>query len=137
MSAHQKSANKPSGSQQIYIGPAGWSYPDWKRILYPEPRPKGFHEATFLAEFFNTIEINTSFYHPMQPAHAEQWIERVAGNPKFLFTAKLWRNFTHDDSTTAATWPWSAPASTFCKTPGALALCCCSSHFRFTTRPKP
>jgi uncharacterized protein YecE (DUF72 family) len=102
MSAHQKSANKPSGSQQIYIGPAGWSYPDWKRILYPEPRPKGFHEATFLAEFFNTIEINTSFYHPMQPAHAEQWIERVAANPKFLFTAKLWRNFTHDDSTTAA-----------------------------------
>jgi uncharacterized protein YecE (DUF72 family) len=102
MSARQKSANKPSGSQQIYIGPAGWSYPDWKRILYPEPRPKGFHEATFLAEFFSTIEINTSFYHPMQPAHAEQWIERVAANPKFLFTAKLWRNFTHDDSTTAA-----------------------------------
>jgi uncharacterized protein YecE (DUF72 family) len=102
MSAPQKSANKPSGSQPIYIGPAGWSYPDWKRILYPEPRPKGFHEATFLAEFFNTIEINTSFYHPMQPAHAEQWIERVAANPKFLFTAKLWRNFTHDDSPTAA-----------------------------------
>jgi uncharacterized protein YecE (DUF72 family) len=102
MSAPQKSANKPSGSQPIYIGPAGWSYPDWKRILYPEPRPKGFHEATFLAEFFNTIEINTSFYHPMQPAHAEQWIERVAANPKFLFTAKLWRNFTHDDSTTGA-----------------------------------
>ena len=95
-------SRKLGGSPEIYIGPAGWSYPDWKRILYPDPRPKGFHEATFLAEFFNTIEINTSFYHPMQPAHAEQWIERVAGNPKFLFTAKLWRNFTHDDSTTAA-----------------------------------
>src|ERR1700721_1611755 len=95
-------ASRKLGGSQIYIGPAGWSYPDWKRILYPDPRPKGFHEATFLAEFFNTIEINTSFYHPMQPAHAEQWIERVAANPKFLFTAKLWRNFTHDASTTAA-----------------------------------
>jgi uncharacterized protein YecE (DUF72 family) len=95
-------SRKLGGSPEIHIGPAGWSYPDWKRILYPDPRPKGFHEATFLAEFFNTIEINTSFYHPMQPAHAEQWIERVAANPKFLFTAKLWRNFTHDDSTTAA-----------------------------------
>ena len=95
-------SRKPGSSSQIYVGPAGWSYPDWKRILYPDPRPKGFHEATFLADFFNTIEINTSFYHPMQPAHAEQWIERVAANPKFLFTAKLWRNFTHDDSTTAA-----------------------------------
>ena len=95
-------SRKLGGSPEIYIGPAGWSYPDWKRILYPDPRPKGFHEATFLAEFFNTIEINTSFYHPMQPAHAEQWIERVAAKPKFLFTTKLWRNFTHDDSTTAA-----------------------------------
>jgi uncharacterized protein YecE (DUF72 family) len=102
MSSPRKSATNTSDSPQIYIGPAGWSYPDWKRILYPDPRPKGFHEATFLADFFNTIEINTSFYHPMQPAHAEQWIERVSANPKFLFTAKLWRNFTHDDSTSAA-----------------------------------
>jgi uncharacterized protein YecE (DUF72 family) len=102
MSSRRKLAAKPADASQIYIGPAGWSYPDWKRILYPDPRPKGFHEATFLAEFFNTIEINTSFYHPMQPAHAEQWIERVAANPKFLFTAKLWKKFTHEESTTAA-----------------------------------
>jgi uncharacterized protein YecE (DUF72 family) len=87
---------------RIYVGPAGWSYPDWKKILYPDPRPKGFHEATFLAEFFDTIEINTSFYHPMQPAHAEQWITRVAANPRFLFTAKLWRKFTHEEETTPA-----------------------------------
>ena len=84
------------------MGPAGWSYPDWKRILYPEPRPKGFHEATFLADFFDTIEINTSFYNPIQPAHAAQWIERVAANPRFLFTAKLWRKFTHEETTTSA-----------------------------------
>jgi uncharacterized protein YecE (DUF72 family) len=102
MSSPGKSATNTSNSPPIYIGPAGWSYPDWKRILYPDPRPKGFHEATFLADFFNTIEINTSFYHPIQPAHAEQWIARVSANPKFLFTAKLWRNFTHDDSTSAA-----------------------------------
>jgi uncharacterized protein YecE (DUF72 family) len=88
--------------QRIFVGPAGWSYPDWKKILYPDPRPRGFHEATFLADFFDTIEINTSFYHPMQPAHAEQWIERVAANPRFLFTAKLWKKFTHEEETTSA-----------------------------------
>ncbi len=38
----------------------------------------------------------------MQPAHAEQWIERVAANPRFLFTAKLWKKFTHEKETTAA-----------------------------------
>jgi uncharacterized protein YecE (DUF72 family) len=99
MSPAKKLAPKPAPAPQIYIGPAGWSYPDWKRILYPDPRPKGFHEATFLAEFFDTIEINTSFYHPIQPAHAEQWLERVAANPKFLFTAKLWKKFTHEETT--------------------------------------
>jgi uncharacterized protein YecE (DUF72 family) len=94
-----KSPN-PRRRPQLYVGPAGWSYADWKKILYPDPRPKDFHEATFLSEFFDTIEINTSFYHPMQPAHAEQWIERISANPRFLFTAKLWRKFTHEDSTT-------------------------------------
>jgi uncharacterized protein YecE (DUF72 family) len=87
---------------QIYVGPAGWSYADWKKILYPDPRPRGFHEATFLADFFDTIEINTSFYYPLAPAHAEQWIERIAANPRFLFTAKLWKKFTHEENTTAA-----------------------------------
>jgi len=48
----------------LYVGPAGWSYPDWSGYVYPARRPKGFHEAAYLAEFFDTIEINTSFYHP-------------------------------------------------------------------------
>lgn len=81
---------------EIRIGPAGWSYPDWAGYVYPSPRPKGFHEATHLAQFFDTIEINTSFYSPLQPGHAHQWLERVADNPRFLFTAKLWQRFTHE-----------------------------------------
>jgi uncharacterized protein YecE (DUF72 family) len=81
---------------EIRIGPAGWSYPDWSGYVYPSRRPKGFHEASYLAEFFDTIEINTSFYSPMQPGHAHQWLERVAANPRFLFTAKLWQKFTHE-----------------------------------------
>ncbi len=80
----------------LRIGPAGWAYKDWAGYVYPQPRPKNFHPATFLAEYFDTIEINTSFYHPMQADHAAQWIERVSGNPRFLFTAKLWKKFTHE-----------------------------------------
>jgi uncharacterized protein YecE (DUF72 family) len=81
---------------RIRIGPAGWSYPDWTGYVYPARRSKGFHEATYLAEFFDTIEINTSFYQPLRPEHAAQWIDRVQENPRFLFTAKLWQRFTHD-----------------------------------------
>jgi uncharacterized protein YecE (DUF72 family) len=82
----------------VRVGPAGWSYPDWAGYVYPSRRQKGFHEATYLAEYFDTIEINSSFYNPFRPEHALQWIERVAANPRFVFTAKLWQRFTHDIS---------------------------------------
>ncbi len=71
----------------IRVGPAGWSYSDWAGYVYPAPRPKGFHEATYLAQFFDTIEI-------------KQWLDRVSANPRFVFTAKLWQKFTHDPSAT-------------------------------------
>jgi uncharacterized protein YecE (DUF72 family) len=86
----------------LRVGPAGWSYPDWAGYVYPLRRPKGFHEAGYLAEFFDTIEINTSFYQPLRPDHASQWIERVAANPRFVFTAKLWQRFTHDIRSTTS-----------------------------------
>src|ERR1700693_4694310 len=89
------SAN-PNSTPLLRIGPAGWAYKDWAGFVYPQPRPKGFHPATFLAEYFDTIEINPSFYHPMQADHAAQWVGRVSGNPRFLFTAKLWKKFTHE-----------------------------------------
>ena len=85
----------------VRVGPAGWSYPDWSGYVYPTHRSKDFHEATYLAGFFDTIEINTSFYQPLRPDHAASWVDRVSANPAFLFTAKLWQRFTHDPSASA------------------------------------
>jgi len=94
----QNSAKNLQGP--LRIGPAGWSYPDWNRFVYPKKKQKGFHEATYLAEFFDTIEINTSFYAPLKPEIAKQWVERVAANCDFMFTAKLWQGFTHGTGAT-------------------------------------
>ncbi|MGH9688189.1 MAG: DUF72 domain-containing protein [Candidatus Acidiferrales bacterium] len=96
-----RSHSQPGKSGRVLIGPAGWSYPDWHGILYPTHRPRGFHEASYLAQFFDTIEINTSFYSPLRPDFAAQWIERVAANSRFLFTAKLWQRFTHETGATS------------------------------------
>jgi uncharacterized protein YecE (DUF72 family) len=85
-----------SQSDKILVGPAGWSYLDWKGIAYPQRKPPHFHEATYLAEFFNTIELNVTFYRPVLAHTAAEWIERVSNNPKFQFTAKLWQEFTHN-----------------------------------------
>jgi len=101
MAAQKCTANQPAAGQ-ILVGPAGWSYDDWAGVVYPARRPRGFHEAAFLSEYFDTIEINTSFYQPLRPAVCWQWLERVAPNPRFLFTAKLWQRFTHEMSASPA-----------------------------------
>jgi uncharacterized protein YecE (DUF72 family) len=80
---------------EIRVGPAGWAYKDWEGIVYPSPPPRDFGEATYLAQFFDTIEINTSFYQPIRPQLAEQWIQHISTNPRFQFTAKLWQKLTH------------------------------------------
>src|ERR1019366_1677366 len=91
-----KPTQRKGSAETIRVGPAGWSYPDWAGIVYPAKKPRGFHEAAYLAEFFDTIEINSSFYHPPSPEHCRQWIGRVSANPRFTFTAKLWQKFTHE-----------------------------------------
>ena len=87
---------KKQGTGTIRVGPAGWSYADWAGVVYPARKPTGFHEASYLAQFFDTLEINTSFYQPLKPDHCHHWIEVVSANPRFVFTAKLWQKFTHE-----------------------------------------
>ncbi len=79
----------------LRIGPAGWNYKDWNGVVYPQPRPHGFSELAFLARYFDTVEINTSFYRPITPKMAEAWCRHVEPHASFRFTAKLWRGFTH------------------------------------------
>lgn len=95
-------ARSASTHGRILVGPAGWSYADWNGLVYPSPKPRGFHPASYLAEYFDTIEINTSFYSPLRPSVAADWLKRVAANPRFLFTAKLWQKFTHEGGADAA-----------------------------------
>jgi uncharacterized protein YecE (DUF72 family) len=85
----------------VRVGPAGWSYEDWKGVVYPPDMPKGLHPAAFLARYFDCIEVNSPFYRPPQARHAAAWVEHVAGNDRFQFTVKLWRRFTHDRES----WP--------------------------------
>ena len=86
-----------SPAAKIRIGTAGWDYPDWRGIVYPNrTKSRGFDELAYLARYFDTVEINTTFYRPGDPRAAAGWAARVAHNPVFKFTAKLWRRFTHE-----------------------------------------
>ncbi len=81
----------------IRVGPAGWDYADWRGIVYPnKTKTKAFDELAYVARYFDTVEINTTFYRPGNPKTAADWVRRVAHNPDFKFTAKLWKRFTHE-----------------------------------------
>ncbi|MBI2214700.1 MAG: DUF72 domain-containing protein [Acidobacteria bacterium] len=79
----------------IRIGPAGWSYDDWNGIVYPAGGRKA-DPLEYLSRYFDTIEVNSSFYRTPPQQHSKSWVRRVDSNPDFRFTTKLYKGFTHD-----------------------------------------
>ncbi|MBM3293805.1 MAG: DUF72 domain-containing protein [Candidatus Aminicenantes bacterium] len=79
----------------IYVGTAGWSYEDWKGIVYPSRPTAGFHPLPFLARFINLIEVNSTFYRPPSLPLTLSWVRRIAGTSDFLLAVKLHQVFTH------------------------------------------
>ncbi len=88
---------------RVLFGTAGWSFEDWKGIVYPEKRPKGFDELRHMAQYFDSVEINVTFYRPPYPNMVKSWLRRTADFPDFRFTAKLHQRFTHQRGA-----PWTS-----------------------------
>ena len=82
------------GQAKIYVGTSGWSYPKgegtWTGYFYPTGK---INELEYYSQFFNTVEINSTFYRPPNPGYVHNWARRVPEG--FLFTVKLWQKFTH------------------------------------------
>ena len=85
-----------TSSSHIYVGTAGWSYKDWEGIVYPPQIKKSQHPVEYMAQYFDMLEINTSFYGHIKPEWGKLWCRNARRvNSQFLFTAKLNRAFTH------------------------------------------
>jgi uncharacterized protein YecE (DUF72 family) len=80
----------------IRVGTAGWSYEDWRGIVYPRRPPRGFDRLASMAGLFDANEINSTFYRIPDARQTRDWTRRVAHNARFKFTAKLYRGFTHE-----------------------------------------
>jgi uncharacterized protein YecE (DUF72 family) len=79
---------------RFWIGPSGWSYPDWQGVVYPTRKPRGFKPLAFIGEHFNAVEVNSSFYAIPTPRTTAGWPPLVPATFRFAF--KLTRSFTHD-----------------------------------------
>ena len=79
-------------ADKVYIGIAGWSYPDWNGIVYTSTK---VDQLKYVSRFVDCIEINSTFYRPPGERNSQSWLERTQAKPDFFFTAKLHRDFTH------------------------------------------
>ncbi len=77
---------------KVYIGIAGWSYPDWKGIVYTDSK---IDQLEYVSRFVDCIEINSTFYRPPFEKTTNLWFQRTSKKKDFFFTAKLHRDFTH------------------------------------------
>ncbi len=80
-------------SATIRLGTQGWSYPDWNGTFYP-PGSKQEDRLPFYSAVFDTLELDTTFYHAPKGTIARSWARHTP--PGFKFAAKLPRAITHD-----------------------------------------
>ena len=80
-------------SAQVRIGTQGWSYDDWKHVFYP-PGSKQEDRLPFYASVFDTVELDTTFYHAPRATIARSWERHTPDG--FRFAAKVPRAITHE-----------------------------------------
>lgn len=86
---------------RLRIGTSGWNYPtgpaSWNGLFYPSRLETAgrqrFDELAYYARFFDTVEVNSSFYRQPAAATTRRWVERTP--PEFEFSVKLYQRLTH------------------------------------------
>ena len=77
---------------EIRIGTSGWNYKHWKGPFYPERMPDS-RLLEHYVKFFDTVELNATFYRLPAEKNVERWRDSVP--PGFLFSVKGSRYITH------------------------------------------
>lgn len=77
---------------RAYIGTSGWNYKHWRNLIYP-PKFAQKNWLGFIADRFDTVEVNTSFYRIPTSQTITAWQESTP--KRFKFAIKMWRGVTH------------------------------------------
>lgn len=101
----------------IRVGPAGWSYDDWREIVYV--RGIRIKPLEWISALFDAVEVNVTFYRLVSESMVVSWCEQVEANPNFMFTVKAWQKFTHENADTLE----PVEVSQFCKALQAFVKC--------------
>jgi len=79
-------------SSKLFVGTSGFSYSHWRGSFYPDSLAQK-DCLTYYIKVFNTVEINSTFYHFPRESTLEKW--RDSAQEGFLYTVKAHRSITH------------------------------------------
>jgi len=77
---------------ELLIGTSGYDYLDWKGGFYPLKLPRT-RFLDYYSEYFNSLELNGTYYKMPTPAQMQNMIARTNGKVKF--TIKAYQGLTH------------------------------------------
>lgn len=81
-----------NADREIRVGTSGWYYEHWKGVFYPGELPKSKYLTSY-RRYFDTVEINNSFYHLPKKETFIHWGRDAP--PGFLYAVKGSRYVTH------------------------------------------
>jgi len=77
---------------RVRVGTSGYLYRHWRSVFYP-PRLAQEDWLPYYARFFDTVELNATFYRLPTPEAVDRW--RVLVPEQFVFAVKGSRYLTH------------------------------------------
>lgn len=84
--------SRRTGPGDVRVGCSGWSYPDWRGLVYPADVPTSRWLTTY-AGWFDTVELNNTFYRLPTEAAVDGWA--AAAPQGFTFAVKVGRFGSH------------------------------------------
>ncbi|MDH4069444.1 MAG: DUF72 domain-containing protein [Ignavibacteria bacterium] len=83
--------------KEILIGIGGWEHEVLDHCFYPSGNIDQARKLALYAEQFDSAEVRPTFWDDsISQGDAVDWTASVAGNPRFRFSVKLHRSFTHE-----------------------------------------
>jgi uncharacterized protein YecE (DUF72 family) len=80
----------------VLVGTSGWSYDDWVGAFYP-PHLKKDEWLNYYAKYFNTVEINSTYYSFPLPGIVNSWISKASKlSCEFEYSLKMPGKVTHE-----------------------------------------
>jgi uncharacterized protein YecE (DUF72 family) len=82
----------PARRGRVHVGCSGWSYADWRGLVYPEDLPQRQWFGHY-ATLFDTVELNNTFYRLPRASTVEGWAAQTP--PGFVYAVKLGQFGSH------------------------------------------